>query len=74
LVSAKEAKDVISEYMEFYNNHRLHQSLGYKKPKSVHFGTAKKEIRIIEDPMDMMDKFNNLATYPQVQPLQQMYV
>jgi hypothetical protein len=74
LVSVKEAKDVISEYMEFYNNHRLHQSLGYKKPKSVHFGTAKKEIRIIEDPMDMMDKFNNLATYPQVQPLQQMYV
>lgn len=28
LFSVKEAKDAILEYMEFYNNHRLHQSLG----------------------------------------------
>lgn len=74
LVSVKEAKDAISEYMKFYNNQRLHQSLEYKTPKSVHFGKAKKETEIIENPMDMMDKFNNLPTYPQVQPLQQMYV
>jgi len=74
LVSVKEAKDAISEYMKFYNNHRLHQSLEYKTPKSVHFSKAKKEIEIIENPMDMMDKFNNLPTYPQVQPLQQIYV
>jgi putative transposase len=33
LISVKEAKDAISEYMEFYNNHRLHQSLGYNTPK-----------------------------------------
>ena len=72
LVSVKEAKDAVSEYMEFYNNHRLHQSLGYETPRSVHFGKAKKKIEIIEDPVDMMDKFNNLPTYSQVQSLQQM--
>jgi putative transposase len=74
LVSVKEANDAISEYMKFYSHHRLHQSLEYETPKSVHFGKAKNEIEIIEDPMDRMDKFNNLPTYPQAQPLQQIYI
>jgi putative transposase len=73
LSSVKEAKDAISEYMEFYNNHRLHQSLGYEAPRSMHFRQEKKKIEIIEEPMDMMDKSYVLPTYPQAQPLQQNY-
>jgi putative transposase len=74
LISVKEARDAISEYMGFYNNHRLHQSLGYKTPKSAHFLEEKKKNEVIEEPMDMMDKFGNLPTYPQVEPLQQNYI
>ena len=68
LISVKEAKDAISEYMEFYNNHRLHQSLGYNTPKSVHFAQEKKKNEVIEIPMDM------IPTYPQAQQLQQNYI
>ena len=74
LSSVKEARDAISEYMEFYNNHRLHQSLGYETPKFVHFVQEKKKNEVIEIPVDMMDKFNNLPTYQQAQPLQQNYI
>ena len=74
LSSVKEARDAISEYMKFYNNHRLHQSLGYETPRSVHFSQEKKKIEIIEEPMDMMDKSYDLPTYPQAQPLQQNYI
>ena len=58
LSSVQEAKNAITEYMEFYNNHRLHQSLGYQTPAAVHFG---KKIQ----PVDMMDKSNDLPTSPQ---------
>lgn len=74
LISVREAKNAISEYMEFYNNHRLHQSLGYETPRSAHFAEVKKKIEVIEIPVDMMDKSCNLPTYPQVQPLQQIYI
>lgn len=67
LSSVKEAKDAIKEYMEFYNNHRLHQSLGYETPRSVHFAKVKKKIEAIEIPVDMMDKSYDLPTYQQVQ-------
>lgn len=70
LISVKEAKDTISEYMEFYNNHRLHQSLDYETPRSVHFA-LKKKIEIIGRPVDMMDKSFDLPTYQQAQPPQQ---
>ena len=33
-----EAEDGLAEYFEFYNTERPHQSLGYKRPKEVHFG------------------------------------
>ena len=74
LSSVKEAKDAISEYMEYYNNHRLHQSLGYETPKSVHFMQEKKKIEVIEISVDMMDKSCDLPTYPQTKPLQQNYI
>jgi len=74
LISVKEARDAIKEYMEFYNNHRMHQSLGYETPRSVHFAEVKKKIEDIEIPVDMMDKSYDLPTYPQAQPLQQNYI
>ncbi len=39
LESVKEAKEAISEYMEFYNKRRKHQSLGYKTPEAIHFAS-----------------------------------
>lgn len=36
----REARRIIGEYIEFYNHHRLHQSLGYRTPAQVHFGLA----------------------------------
>lgn len=32
-----EARESISQYFHFYNNKRLHQSLGYKTPQSIYF-------------------------------------
>ena len=44
LETVKEAKAAIEDYMNFYNNHRPHQSLEYKTPKDVHFeGVSKVE-------------------------------
>lgn len=74
LISVKEAKDAISEYMEFYNNYRLHQSLGYETPRFVHFAEVKKKIEVIDSLVDMMDKSYDLSTYQQAQPLQQNYI
>jgi putative transposase len=63
LINVREAKNAIAEYIEFYNHHRLHQSLEYQTPAKVHLA------RHIQ-PVDMMDKFCNLPTYPQEQQLQ----
>ena len=35
---AKEAKEDIGSYFKFYNNKRLHQSLGYKTPYKEIYG------------------------------------
>lgn len=34
----KEARRVIAEYLDFYNNRRLHAALDYHTPAEVHFG------------------------------------
>ena len=46
--SVDELKNAISAYMEFYNHKRWHQSLDYKTPAEVFFGTAEQET-----PMDI---------------------
>ncbi|WP_342397860.1 integrase core domain-containing protein [Candidatus Chlorohelix sp.] len=35
--SPKEARQVIGEYIRFYNEQRPHQSLSYRTPSEVHF-------------------------------------
>jgi putative transposase len=37
LQTVQEAKEAINEYMIFYNDIRLHQSLDYRTPADVHF-------------------------------------
>jgi putative transposase len=39
--SPKEARRVIGEYLDFYNNRRLHAALDYHTPAEVHFGQVK---------------------------------
>ena len=38
--SVLEAREGIGHYIEFYNNHRLHQSLDYKTPAEVYFARS----------------------------------
>jgi len=33
--------DALTDYFEYYNTDRYHQSLGYKTPADVYFGKAK---------------------------------
>ena len=40
--SVKELENAISAYIEFYNQRRWHQSLGYKTPASVYFEQERK--------------------------------
>jgi len=35
--SIKELRDDISDYIDFYNHRRFHETLGYKKPMNVYF-------------------------------------
>jgi transposase InsO family protein len=36
--SAREARKILLEFFEYYNNHRLHQSLEYRIPREVYYG------------------------------------
>ena len=37
-LSAEEAKEILLTFFDYYNNHRLHQSLGYRTPREVYYG------------------------------------
>ena len=39
----RDARDGLNRYFLFYNNHRYHQSLGYKTPVEVHYGKHEEE-------------------------------
>ena len=35
--NVREAKESINRYMNFYNNERLHQALGYATPSEIYY-------------------------------------
>ena len=37
----KELKNDVSDYIDFYNHKRFHQTLGYKKPMSFYYDSLK---------------------------------
>jgi putative transposase len=39
--TVREARQGLGTYFHFYNNERLHQSLGYRTPREVHFGVQR---------------------------------
>lgn len=39
--SLSQARDELSNYLDFYNSRRFHQSLNYKTPQAVYFGSEK---------------------------------
>ena len=39
--SAEGAKEVLLRFFDYYNNQRLHQSLGYRTPREVYYGINK---------------------------------
>jgi putative transposase len=40
LTTIKEAKDAIKEYVKFYNNERMHQSLQYFTPAKAYYNNS----------------------------------
>lgn len=61
--SVYEAKQSLTDYMEFYNNQRPHQALDYKTPAEVYFNNRQKTT-----PDGYVDNsFHKLPTSPQAQ-------
>ena len=57
LNTVQAAKEAINEYMNFYNNLRPHQSLGYMTPKDVQYSTVIKNL--VEETKKPKDFFVN---------------
>ena len=58
--SGIELKLGISRYIEFYNGHRKHSSLGYKTPIEVHENIDRKEVKLKLDNLIDFNEFRNL--------------
>ena len=60
--SVTELKEAVSNYIEFYNRKRLHQSLGYKTPAEVYFGEVESPADLWTSPSDQPEP---VGTYGQ---------
>ena len=58
--TVSELKSAISNYIEFYNHKRWHQSLGYKTPAEIYNNSQ-------QEPVHMMDNADALPTSTQAQ-------
>jgi putative transposase len=45
-VSPREARRRLKQYLDYYNNERPHQSLGYRTPAEVYFSSSTVEMEI----------------------------
>lgn len=59
--SVKSLQKAVSTYMEFYNQRRWHQSLGYQTPASVYFEQGKKLVDMWTSPSDQPAPFGACA-------------
>jgi putative transposase len=50
--SVKELRNAISAYIEFYNQKRWHQALGYKTPASVYFDRERKACGYMDESLE----------------------
>lgn len=60
--SVKELKKAIGAYMEFYNRHRWHQSLGYKTPASVYFEQERKTCGYVDESFGAANALRDVCT------------
>jgi putative transposase len=52
--SIKELRKAIEAYMDFYNQKRWHQSLGYKTPASIYFERERKACGVMDLPFEQV--------------------
>lgn len=64
LATVKEAKENIGDYMHFYNDKRMHQSLDYKKPKDVYFSSADTSVPVAADNINIEAGCDKGASLP----------
>jgi transposase InsO family protein len=79
--SAEEAREILLKFFDYYNNHRLHQALGYRTPREVYYGinqdyAQKRQIAKIEKLEQRKqywnkagDLFPSVANYQQIKTI-----
>lgn len=60
--SVKELKSAIGAYIEFYNQRRWHQSLGYKTPAAVYFAQEKKACGYVDESFGPANALRDVCT------------
>jgi len=53
----RDLKQAVSNYIEFYNHKRWHQSLDYKTPAEVYFSTKEQPVDLWTNPLDRQEPF-----------------
>lgn len=64
--SPREARTGITQYLDFYNHERLHQSLGYQTPAEVYFGTSQQSNTTIDTQETLTERRECSLDQPQI--------
>jgi putative transposase len=60
--SVKELKEAIDAYIEFYNEERWHQALGYKRPAEVYFAEERKACGYVDESEGRANALRDVGT------------
>ena len=60
--SVKELRNAIGAYIEFYNQRRGHQSLGYKTPAEVYFEQERKACGYVDESFGPVNALQDVST------------
>jgi putative transposase len=60
--SVKELKEAIEAYIEFYNEERWHQALGYKRPAEVYFAEERKACGYVDESCGAANALRDVGT------------